>query len=177
MDLMDKRKRITRDDINVPAKATDVPGGYPVYAYKEPDGCFTCHIYAPIMPSPRPRVTTRGTYMPTEYRKHCEALRRSMGFAIGTYGMGGQVWDSSLPMHLDLAFWCPKLPGDLDNLAKTIMDAGQLHKGQEPGDGELWHNDKQIHKLSVEWLETEEREWWQTFIRVIPKQQACKVRT
>jgi len=175
---MDKRKRITQDDINVPASAHTVPKGYPVHMWEEMGWAITCHIFAPIMPSPRPRVTSRGSFMPTEYRKHCSMLSASLAYARGLHENRHSVhrdWDSSAKMHLDLAFWAPKMPGDLDNLAKTIMDAGQLHKNEKPG-AELWANDKQIHKLGVDWIETEEPEWWQTVIRIRPLYQSKKVR-
>lgn len=172
---MDKRKRITREDINVPASAHVVPKGYPVHMWEEMGWAMTCHIFAPIMPSPRPRVTTRGTFMPTEYRKHCSLLSASLAYARGMHEAKVKTWDSSVAMHLDLAFWSPKMPGDLDNLAKTIMDSGQLHKNEKPG-AELWLNDKQIQKLTIDWIETEEPEWWQTVVRVKPIDQSKKVR-
>jgi Holliday junction resolvase RusA-like endonuclease len=64
-------------------------------------------------------------------------------------------------MKLDLSFWSPKMPGDLDNLAKTIMDAGQLHRGEESG-AELWTNDKQIQSLAVSWKPSEEPNFYVT---------------
>ena len=172
---MDKRKRITREDINVPASAHVVPKGYPVHMWDEMGWSMTCHVFAPIMPSPRPRVTTRGTFMPTEYRKHCSLLSVSLAYARGMHEAKVKTWDSSVPMHLDLAFWSPKMPGDLDNLAKTIMDSCQLHKNEKPG-AELWLNDKQVQKLTIDWIETEEPEWWQTVVRIKPIEQSKKVR-
>ena len=68
-------------------------------------------------------------------------------------------------MEIDLAFWAARKPGDLDNLEKTILDAGQLHRGEAPG-AELWSNDAQIVKLASEWIPTDEPEWHQTVIRV-----------
>jgi Holliday junction resolvase RusA-like endonuclease len=58
------------------------------------------------------------------------------------------------------------MPGDLDNLAKTFMDAAQLHKNEEPG-AELWTNDRQVVSLSVDWIPTEDEEFCsQTVLRV-----------
>ena len=68
-------------------------------------------------------------------------------------------------MRLDLAFWAPKQSGDLDNAAKTVMDAGQLHRGETPG-AELWRNDSQIRSLTVDYIPTDEPEWHQLVIRV-----------
>jgi uracil-DNA glycosylase family 4 len=90
-----------------------------------------------MVPSPRPRVTGRGTFMPTTYRRHCAKLAASLAYARGLLEAGhfreASPWQSAGPMRLDLAFWAPKQSGDLDNAAKTVMDAGQLHRGEAPG--------------------------------------------
>jgi Holliday junction resolvase RusA-like endonuclease len=57
------------------------------------------------------------------------------------------------------------MPGDLDNLAKTIMDAGQLHRGEDPG-AELWTNDKQIQSLAVSWKASVEPTFYLTMLHV-----------
>jgi hypothetical protein len=71
--------------------------------------------------------------MPSDYRKHCERLGASLAYARGLYEAEGKVWRSGAPMRLDLALWGETQNGDLDNLAKTVMDAAQLHRGEEPG--------------------------------------------
>lgn len=162
-------KRLDPDQISVPNYAHDVPGGYPVHAWEQIDWPLVIHVYAPIMPSPRPRVTRRGTFMPAEYRRHCDRLAASLAYARGLLECGHfgtcEPWDASRPMELDLAFWAARKPGDLDNLEKTILDAGQLHRGVTPG-AELWLNDSQVVKLASEWIPTDEPEWHQTVVRV-----------
>lgn len=162
-------KRIDPDEISVPNYAHDVPGGYPVHAWEQIDWPLVIHVYAPIMPSPRPRVTRRGTFMPADYRRHCDRLAASLAYARGLFESGHfgtcEPWDASRPMELDLAFWAARKPGDLDNLEKTILDAGQLHRGAAPG-AELWLNDAQVVKLASEWIPTDEPEWQQTVVRV-----------
>ena len=157
----------------MPTCAHEVPGGYPVHAWDSGEWPLVVHVYAPIVASPRPRVTSRGTFMPSDYRKHCERLGASLAYARGLYETGewgeGGPWDTRALLTLDLAFWAPRLPGDLDNLAKTIMDAGQLHRGELPG-AELWENDRQIVDLRCAWCPTQEHEdgWTQTVLRVRP---------
>jgi Holliday junction resolvase RusA-like endonuclease len=164
-----RMKRIEPEDVTVPTYAHDVPGGYPTHAWEQIDWPLVIHVYAPIMPSPRPRVTRRGTFMPTEYRQHCDRLAASLAYARGLLEGGAfgtcETWDASRPMEIDLAFWAARKPGDLDNLEKTVLDAGQLHRGEAPG-AELWANDSQIIKLASEWIPTDEPEWHQTVIRV-----------
>lgn len=162
-------KRINQDQISVPIYADDVPAGYPTHVWEQIDWPLVIHVYAPIMPSPRPRVTRRGTFMPTDYRRHCDRLAASLAHARGLIEGGHfgacEPWDSSRPMEVDLAFWAARKPGDLDNLEKTILDAGQLHRGEAPSK-ELWANDAQVVKLASEWIPTDEPEWHQTVIRV-----------
>lgn len=161
--------RIDPDQVSVPNYAHNVPGGYPVHAWEQIDWPLVIHVYAPIMPSPRPRVTSRGTFMPMDYRRHCDRLAASLAYARGLLEGGHfgtcETWDASRPMEIDLAFWAARKPGDLDNLEKTILDAGQLHRGEAPG-AELWANDAQVVKLASEWIPTDEPEWHQTVIRV-----------
>ena len=162
------KRRLTAEDVSVPAYAHDVPGGYPVYTTRDPGlgWDFAAHVFCPHMPSPRPRVTKRGTFMPAEYRDHTEALAASLAYARGLLEATGRAWDSAAPMRLDLAFWGEHQLGDLDNLAKTVMDAGQLHRGEEPG-AELWRNDRQIRSLSVDWIAVEDdAQWSQLVVRV-----------
>lgn len=162
-------KRIAAEDVHVPEYAHEVPGGYPVHVLDAHPWDLILHVYAPILASPRPRVTSRGTFMPSDYRKHCDRMAATLAYARGLYECGhlGELgtWHSGSPMRLDVAFWSPTQVGDLDNLAKTIMDAGQLHRGEEPG-AELWRNDRQIQSLTVDWVPTDEPEWCQTVIRI-----------
>jgi Holliday junction resolvase RusA-like endonuclease len=165
--MVDKRKRLSVADIKTSSTAVSVPKGYAIDWYPDLTWDLMVHIFAPIMPSPRPRVTTRGTFMPSDYRAHCNKLGCSLAYARALVEQhGGQAWDASAKMHLDLAFWSKKMPGDLDNLAKTIMDSAQLHKNEEPG-AELWANDRQIVSLSVQWIPTDDEEFCsQTVIQV-----------
>lgn len=159
-------RRIKAEEIDVPSYAHDVPGGYPVYMTESIGWDMVIHVFAPHMPSPRPRVTSRGTFMPTDYRKHCERLAASLAYARGLYETTKRPWASDGRMRLDLAFWGERMAGDLDNLAKTVMDAGQLHRGEEPG-AELWANDRQIRALSVDWIDVEDdAQWSQLVVRV-----------
>lgn len=157
------------ESINVPAYAHEVPGGYEVHVTEELGWDLVAHVYAPMVPSPRPRVTGRGTFMPTTYRRHCAKLAASLAYARGILEAGhfgeASPWQSAGPMRLDLAFWAPKQSGDLDNAAKTVMDAGQLHRGEAPG-AELWRNDSQIRSLTVDFIQTDEAEWHQLVVRV-----------
>lgn len=164
---MGGRKRITQDDINVPEYATEVTGGYPVRVFVNELGWrMTAHIFAPVMASPRPRVTKFGTFMPTDYKKHCLKLGASMAYARGVFEAETcSKWDATAQMSVDLAFWSPKMPGDIDNLAKTVLDAGQLAKG-EPTGAELWANDRQITRLCADWLPVEDDFDWQTVVRI-----------
>ena len=161
-------RRILAEDIHVPSFAHDVPGGYPVQVETSPGlgWDMVIHVFGPHMSSPRPRVTSRGTFMPADYRKHCERLGASLAYARGLVEADGLRWRSDAPMRLDLAFWGERQCGDLDNLAKTVMDAGQLHRGEKPG-AELWANDRQIRSLSVDWIDVEDdAAWCQLVIRV-----------
>lgn len=161
-------RRILAEDIHVPSFAHDVPGGYPVQVQTSPGlgWDMVVHVFGPHMSSPRPRVTSRGTFMPSDYRKHCERLGASLAYARGLVEADGLRWRADAPMRLDLAFWGERQLGDLDNLAKTVMDAGQLHRGEEPG-AELWRNDRQIRSLSVDWIAVEDdAQWSQLVVRV-----------
>lgn len=161
-------RRILAEDIHVPSFAHDVPGGYPVQVQTSPGlgWDMVVHVFGPHMSSPRPRVTSRGTFMPSDYRKHCERLGASLAYARGLVEADGLRWRADAPMRLDLAFWGEKQIGDLDNLAKTVMDAGQLHRGEKPG-AELWANDRQIRSLSIDWIDVEDdAAWCQLVVRV-----------
>ena len=160
------KRRLKAEEISVPAFAHDVPGGYPVYTSEAIGWDIVAHIFAPHMPSPRPRVTSRGTFMPTEYRQHCEKLAATLAYVRGLYEARKAPWTAGATMRLDLAFWGETQTADLDNLAKTVMDAGQLHRGEEPG-AELWKNDRQIRSLSVDWIAVEDdAQWSQLVVRV-----------
>lgn len=160
------KRRLKAEDISVPAFAHDVPGGYPVYTSEAIGWEIVAHVFAPHMPSPRPRVTSRGTFMPTEYRQHCEKLAATLAYVRGLYEARKAPWTAEAAMRLDLAFWGETQTADLDNLAKTVMDAGQLHRGEEPG-AELWKNDRQIRSLSVDWIAVEDdAQWSQLVVRV-----------
>ena len=160
-------KRILDEDIDIPDDATEVAGGYAVRCWEPHGWMLAVHIYGPIMSSPRPRVTKFGSYMPTEYRNHCNKLKATLAHARHWLEAKGHAYDSSQPAHLDIAFWSKKQPGDIDNLAKTIMDAGQ-RSAKDTAGGELWSNDKNIKCLTALWVETASPTWWQTVVRVKP---------
>ena len=162
---MGGRKRLDPADINVPEMAHDVPKGYPVEFWEQHRFDFVAHVFGPVMSSPRPRVTSRGTFMPADYRKHCDKLSASLAYCRGLYEAKHGSWACDSKMTLDLAFWCPKMPGDIDNLSKTVMDAGQLKKSEPPG-AQLWTNDRQIVALSAEWIPVEDDFDWQTVVRI-----------
>ena len=71
-------RKIASEDLHVPSFAHEVPKGYPVSVVPTFGWDLVAHIYAPMVPSPRPRVTTRGTFMPTDYKKHCTKLGASL---------------------------------------------------------------------------------------------------
>lgn len=159
-------KRISVEDIDVPDFAEEVSKGYPTAAFIGVDMSLDVHIFGPVMASPRPRVTSRGTFMPSDYRKHCDMLACSMAYARGIFeAKEEQEWPSQQPMSLRITVFSPKMPGDLDNIAKTFMDAGQLHRGEEPG-AELWLNDRQIQSLAVSWLDSKSPTSFMTLLRV-----------
>ena len=144
------KKRLKAEDVDVPSTADDVPGGYAceLHSFNAEIGHIQCSIYAPIMPSPRPRVTSRGTFMPSDYRTHIKKLSVTMGYLRGMLEARGG-WNPGRRFNVSLFFEASDAPkGDLDNLAKTILDAGQLHRG-EPSGAELWTNDSQIDGLMV----------------------------
>jgi len=160
------KRRLTADEINVPSFAHDVPGGYPVYTSESMGWDLCVHIFAPHMPSPRPRVTRFGSFMPAEYRVHCQKLAASLAYARGLHEATKRPWDARAAFRVDLAFWGETQRGDLDNLAKTVMDAGQLHRGETPG-AELWQNDRQIRSLLLDWIDVEDdAQWSQLVVRV-----------
>lgn len=161
-------KRIALEDIDIPDFAEEVVGGYPTAAFIGVDGSIQIHIFGPIMASPRPRVTSRGTFMPSDYRKHCDRIACSMAHARGIFEAKEEdPWNSEQSLHLSIAAFSPKMPGDLDNIAKTFMDAGQLHRGEEPG-AELWANDRQIEKLQVTWKPSDSPTSYMTLLTVTP---------
>ena len=160
-------RRIQHEDIDIPEHTVSVPGGYDVHTWEHIGWTVLVHIYGPIFSSPRPRVTKFGSYMPVEYRNHCNRLKATLAHTRHWLEAKGHVYDSSQPIHLDIAFWCKKQPGDIDNLAKTIMDAGQ-RSAKDIAGGELWSNDKNIRQLTAEWVPTDSPEWWQTVMRFRP---------
>lgn len=163
---MGGRKRVATEDINVPCIADEVVGGYPVHAFAGQDAWdLTVHVFGPILSSPRPRVTRYGTFMPADYKKHCAKLGASLAYARGIYETSYGPWRVDSAMWVDLAFWSPKMPGDLDNLAKTVLDSAQLAKG-EPSGAELWVNDRQVVRLCVDWIDVTDDFDWQTVVRI-----------
>lgn len=158
-------RRIQIEDIHVPSDAEDIPNGYPALIWTTNEWDLQITIYAPILPSPRARVTSRGTFLPSDYRKHCVKLGATMAYARGVYESSQGKWNPDARMQLCLSFCSPKKPGDNDNMEKTIMDAGQLQKKEPPG-AELWTNDRQIDDLRSKWKDSGDPQWWLTQIRI-----------
>jgi Holliday junction resolvase RusA-like endonuclease len=160
------KKRITEEELDIPDFAHEVKGGYQTAVWIDDEYDMQVHIYAPVMPSPRPRVTSRGTFMPSDYRKHCSKLACSLAFARGWYETKReQRWPSERRMAVKMTFFTPAPKGDCDNLAKTILDAGQLHRGDKPG-AELWRNDDQVWELQVSKLPSDEPNFYLTMLRI-----------
>ena len=160
------KKRITVEELDIPDFAHEVKGGYQAAVWIDGHWEMQVHIYAPVMPSPRPRVTSRGTFMPSDYRKHCDKLACSLAFARGWYeSKAEERWPSEFHMAVRMSFFTPAPKGDCDNLAKTILDAGQLHRGDKPG-AELWRNDDQVWELQVSKLPSDEPNFYLTMLRI-----------
>ena len=85
------------------------------------------------VPAPRPRFAQRGTYMPEPYTAYKEALawmlKAEMGRRKPMYGAISITLDFYRKNHRRV---------DLDNLVKTVMDAGN---------GVGWLDDAQIVEL------------------------------
>lgn len=166
------KKRITVEELDIPDFAHEVKGGYQTAVWidgEDTDQSLQVHIYAPVMPSPRPRVTSRGTFMPSDYRKHCDMMGCSLAFARGWYETKTErEWPSAFRMSVKMSFFTPSPKGDCDNLAKTILDAGQLHRG-DVGGAELWRNDDLVWELSVSKIANpEEPNFYMTMLRIKP---------
>lgn len=78
----------------------------------------------------RPRVTSRGTYMPKEYQASREALKKAFGPVAVSAPFGMQIvavmkMPKKLSKAARAAMWgspCSTKP-DLDNIAGAVMDA------------------------------------------------------
>lgn len=160
------KRRIAVEDLDIPDHAHRVEHGYWTSIFVDSPSEMQIHIYSPIMPSPRPRVTRRGTFMPSDYRAHCDRLACSLAYSRGWYqGTLNQDWPSNRKMKVAMTFFSPSPSGDCDNLAKTILDAGQLHRGEQLGD-ELWLNDNQIMDLHVVKAPSGEDTFYMTMLRI-----------
>jgi len=83
------------------------------------------------VPAPRPRVTMNGTYMPDVYVAHKNALGWVFKAEVKTPMAG--------PLVVTLEFHRKnRRRVDLDNLEKTVLDAGN---------GILWEDDSQIMEM------------------------------
>ena len=83
------------------------------------------------VPAPRPRVTEHGTYMPKEYVAHKDGLGWRFKERVKRPEPG--------PLVVTLEFHRKnRRKVDLDNLEKTILDAGN---------GILWKDDSQIMEM------------------------------
>jgi len=99
-------------------------------------------IYSALMPSPRPRVTRNGTYMPKKYTKLKDTIRYT--------AMCLKPFERvPLKVTIEATYKAPKsvnrrkyhMPlGDVDNLAKTVLDALN---------GVLFEDDTQVVDLRV----------------------------
>lgn len=113
-----------------------------------PDGIWFRVDGAPIGKA-RPRVTSRGAYMPTAYRAWLETVKRA---ALAYWAEHSECADKECavrwyePSHpaivLVLVFYLPdRRRRDVDNLAGAVMDALN---------GVLWRDDSQIVRLVAE---------------------------
>lgn len=92
-------------------------------------------------PKARPRINTktRGRYLPPKCREYQEELEWQLRTKYD-----GKVMETPLTVRLKLYRQMPVLSpkyGDLDNLAKAVLDAAN---------GILWKDDRQIISLTVE---------------------------
>jgi Holliday junction resolvase RusA-like endonuclease len=86
------------------------------------------------LPSPRPRVTRTGTFMPTRYRTYREGLKWSIKGALLRRGVPPS--DSNQKYGFKAAFFrATRQRTDVDNLLKTVSDAGT---------GIVWADDSQV---------------------------------
>jgi Holliday junction resolvase RusA-like endonuclease len=85
------------------------------------------------MPSPRPRFTNGHVYMPREYTQHVDVL------ALSLLAHRPRPWDRAALFSVTCEFSLSRRQGrsanDIDNLLKTVLDAGT---------GVLWNDDRQI---------------------------------
>ena len=89
------------------------------------------------IPKKRPRVTSRGTFMPAGYQDWKQETAFQMRQQYRHEPMQGHV-----AVAIDIV--AKRKPrGDIDNLAGAILDAGN---------GVLWTDDRQIVALAIVWL-------------------------
>ena len=97
-----------------------------------------------IRPKRRPRVGKK-TVSPT--KKHEETLALLMKDQLNRTSPTWKTLEST-DLHIDMTiFSSKKFRGDVDNYAKTVLDAVQK--------AQMVHNDKQFKKLSVELSKTD----------------------
>lgn len=97
---------------------------------------LTLAIAGEPVPKGRPRVTSHGTYTP----KRTRTAEQRIGWAMLQKYAGLQV-DATSRFRVRLLFWTESTDGDVDNLAKTVLDGLQ---------GVVWANDNQVDELLVE---------------------------
>lgn len=99
------------------------------------------------MPSPRPRVTQHGTYMPSQYTSHVEAL---VWLLVAAKRRGDLQRIEAGPVGVELVVALvrptsarkrahPCVRPDLDNYTKTVLDAATR--------AGLWTDDGQVVEL------------------------------
>ncbi len=107
-----------------------------------------------LRPSPRPRVTRNGTFMPRWYTSQAAELARTLAVKVPALPAVETVVDLAVvlprkPSHLlrngglarSAPRWPPARAGDVDNLAKSVLDAAVK--------GGVLPDDSQIVRLSV----------------------------
>jgi len=72
-----------------------------------------------LLPAPRPRLSKHGAYLPAQYRKYRESLATELAKHIPSDRRNYAI---RITVYRDYDV-CDKRYGDVDNLAKTIMDA------------------------------------------------------
>ena len=95
-----------------------------------------------VVPKARPRVTSRGTYMPPGYQDWKQETRMLLV----------RAYDGRAPLEghlsIEVAFVSKKKPrGDMDNLLGAVLDAGN---------GVVWQDDRHAAAVSACWLQPDD---------------------
>lgn len=90
---------------------------------------------------PRPRVTSRGAFLPTVYRDYQAELKYCALEAFALHIQASGRWDVDAPMSVELTFVLPdRRRRDVDNLAGGVLDTLNAV---------AWRDDSQVVELVV----------------------------